>query len=123
MKHIRNNDSKWIGDLIMTKIRRCVNKRIFPVLILALTVALGSSLVSDASQNETGEHERNRYLLLDSRIIENTENAKLTIGKVQKHKDNPLFEEDKPWEKRFDNLYANVIYDEQENIYKCWLYR
>ncbi|MHC4690787.1 MAG: hypothetical protein ACYS5F_14315 [Planctomycetota bacterium] len=37
-----------------------------------------------------------------------------------KHKDNPLFEEDKPWEKRFDNLYANVIYDEQENIYKCW---
>jgi hypothetical protein len=120
MKHIRNNDSKWIGDLIMTKIRRCVNKRIFPVLILALTVALGSSLVSDASQNETGEHERNRYLLLDSRIIENTENAKLTIGKVQKHKDNPLFEEDKPWEKRFDNLYANVIYDEQENIYKCW---
>ncbi|MHC4725584.1 MAG: hypothetical protein ACYS9V_15335 [Planctomycetota bacterium] len=25
-----------------------------------------------------------------------------------------------PWEMRFDNLYANVIYDEQENIYKCW---
>ncbi len=61
-----------------------------------------------------------RYLLLDSRIIGNTENVKLTIGKVQKYRGNPLFEEDKPWEKRFDNLYANVIYDEQEKIYKCW---
>jgi hypothetical protein len=58
--------------------------------------------------------------LLDSRIIDATENVRLTIGKVQKHKDNPLFEEDKPWEKRFDNLYANVMYDEEEKIYKCW---
>jgi len=63
---------------------------------------------------------RDRYLLLDSRIIENTDNVKLTLGAVHKDNRNPLFEEDKPWEKRFDNLYANVIYDEQENIYKCW---
>jgi len=71
-------------------------------------------------QNKSAGYERDRYLLLDSRIIENAENAKLTIGKVQKHAANPLFEEDKPWEKRFDNLYANVIYDKQEKIYKCW---
>ena len=63
---------------------------------------------------------RDRYLLLDSRIVANTENAKLVLGNVQKHKGNPLFEEDKPWEKRFDNLYANVIYDEEEQIFKCW---
>jgi hypothetical protein len=48
------------------------------------------------------------------------ENAKLTVGTVEKHKSNPLFIEDKPWEKRFDNLYGNVIYDEAEKIYKCW---
>ena len=70
--------------------------------------------------NSAGASGGDRYLLLDSRIIDKTENAKLTIGKVQKSKFNPLFEEDKPWEKRFDNLYANVIYDEQEKIYKCW---
>ncbi len=63
---------------------------------------------------------RDRYLLLDSRVIASTENAKLVLGKVQKYKGNPLFEEDKPWEKRFDNLYANVIYDEEEQIFKCW---
>jgi hypothetical protein len=74
------------------------------ILVLGISVAYGN----------------NRYLLLDSRIIDSTENAELTIGKVKKHKDNPLFGEDKRWEMRFDNLYANVIYDEQENIYKCW---
>ena len=63
--------------------------------------------------------ERDRYLLLDSRIVASTENTELMLGNVQKHKNNPLFEEDKPWEKRFDNLYANVIYDEQEKLYKC----
>ena len=63
---------------------------------------------------------RDRYLLLDSRIVASIENAKLVLGKVQKYKGNPLFEEDKPWEKRFDNLYANVIYDNEEQLYKCW---
>jgi hypothetical protein len=70
--------------------------------------------------NSAGASGGDRYLLLDSRLIASTENAKLTLGKVQKSKFNPLFEEDKPWEKRFDNLYANVIYDEEERIYKCW---
>ena len=50
-----------------------------------------------------------RYLLLDSRIIEKTENAQLTVGTVQKDKNNPLFKEDKPWEPRFDNPYCSVI--------------
>lgn len=63
---------------------------------------------------------KTRYLLLDSRIIESTENAELEVGIVKKYPGNPLFTEDKPWEKRFDNLYGNVIFDEEENLYKCW---
>ncbi len=66
------------------------------------------------------EKSQNHFLLLDKRLIKNVENAKLCIGNVKKHKSNPLFIEDKPWEKRFDNLYGNVIYDEDEKIYKCW---
>jgi len=58
--------------------------------------------------------------MLDSRIINKVENAVLTIGTVQKDKRNPLFVEDKPWEPRFDNLYANVIFDQEEKLYKCW---
>ena len=64
--------------------------------------------------------EQTRHLVLDSRIINETVNAKLTVGEVSKHPRNPLFAEDKPWEPRYDNVYANVIYDEDDEIYKCW---
>ena len=40
----------------------------------------------------------NRFLLLDGRVIEKAENAKLAVGTVRKHKANPLFVEDKTWE-------------------------
>lgn len=32
-----------------------------------------------------------------------------TIGKVQKHRSNPLLIQDKPWEARLDNGYPNVV--------------
>ncbi|MYD42352.1 MAG: hypothetical protein F4W90_00500 [Gammaproteobacteria bacterium] len=63
---------------------------------------------------------RTHYLLLDDRIIESVENARLNLGKATKHEANPLFSEDQPWEMRFDNLYANVIYDHEEELFKCW---
>lgn len=61
-----------------------------------------------------------RYLVLDDRIIDEIVAAKLTLGEVSKHPQNPLFGEDKPWEPRFDNVYANVIYDSEDRHYKCW---
>ncbi|MGI9219488.1 MAG: hypothetical protein ACR2QS_00460, partial [Woeseiaceae bacterium] len=61
-----------------------------------------------------------RHLLLDERIIEDVKNAELTLGTVKKHDANPLFGEDKSWERRFDNLYANIIYDEEDQLDKCW---
>jgi len=63
---------------------------------------------------------RDRYLVLDSRIIDTVENAHLTVGVVQKDENNPLFREDKPWEPRFDNPYCSVVYDEDEGIFMCW---
>ncbi len=92
--------------------------------IAAIMVAAGMSLwgVVGCGAVEKGARsaEGSRYLLLDSRIVGNTENAILTVGTVQKDARNPLFAEDKPWEPRFDNLYANVLYDEDEKLYKCW---
>jgi hypothetical protein len=63
-----------------------------------------------------------KYLLLDSRVIRHSKNCKLTLGKVTKSKYNPLFTEDKLWEPRFDNLYANIIFDTINNqaYYRCW---
>ena len=58
--------------------------------------------------------------MLDDRIVESVDNAKLTVGEVRKHEDNPLFGEEKPWEERLDNFYGNVVYDEEAQLYKCW---
>ena len=79
---------------------------------IIIVMMLGGLIRADA--------EREKFLLLDERIVESVENAKLTVGTVEKHNRNPLFAEDKPWEPRFDNLYANVFYDEDEDLYKCW---
>ena len=86
-----------------------------------LAAALASlSIGAQAEPSNTESTERDRYLLLDSRIIDYAQNAKITLGEVEKHHGNPLVEEDKPWERRFDNLYANVLYDAEEGVYKCW---
>ncbi|MHA1987116.1 MAG: hypothetical protein ACW98D_10790, partial [Promethearchaeota archaeon] len=63
-----------------------------------------------------------KYLLLDSRVVKHSENCKLTLGKATKSKNNPLFTEDKLWEPRFDNLYANIIFDttNYQANYRCW---
>ena len=66
------------------------------------------------------ESARRRFLLLDARTVEDAQNAELALGTVSKYGGNPLFGEDQPWEMRFDNLYANVIYDDNEQLYKCW---
>ena len=63
---------------------------------------------------------QSRYLLLDSRIVEKTENVKLTVGTVRKPPANPLFGEDSPWEPRLDNLYGTIMYDEEDRLYKLW---
>ena len=67
---------------------------------------------------ETVSHRR--FLMLAKRNIAHKKNALLSLGTVSKHAANPLFKEDKPWEKRFDNLYGNITFDHEEGTYKCW---
>jgi len=86
-----------------------------------LLVILCCTLFSCSGYLPSGDkEERSRFLLLDSRLISTKENAMLVVGTVIKHSENPLFAEDKPWEVRFDNLYGNVIFDDADDLYKCW---
>jgi len=89
-------------------------------LITAVLAACLLSWLTAFGKPAENTFRRHKYLLLDSRIIESTRNATLTVGVVRKDKNNPLFKEDRPWEPRFDNPYCSVIYDDEENIYKCW---
>jgi len=104
----------------MTKQSKTLVRRatIVAIALLAVTMLAGRSVTADDTAQTAIK--RTRFLLLDSRIIESAENARLSLGRTNKSKHNPLMEEDKPWEKRFDNLYANVIYDKEDKLYKCW---
>ena len=59
-------------------------------------------------------------LLLDGRVVDSTQNVRLAVGTVAKHGGNPLFGEEEEWEVRFDNLYPNVLWDEDTLLYRCW---
>jgi hypothetical protein len=65
-------------------------------------------------------------LFLDPRNIAASAKATLQLGTVTKSPANPLFREEffarppKPWEARLDNVYPNVIYDDEDGFFKCW---
>lgn len=61
-----------------------------------------------------------KQLVLDARVIQSATAAKLTLGRVQQTPQNPLFRADQPWENALNNLYPNVLYDEQEHRFKLW---
>lgn len=63
---------------------------------------------------------RQKHLLLDSRVVEEARNATLVLGTPQKHPANPLFQADKAWENSLNNLYPNVVWDEDAQLFKMW---
>ena len=102
-----------------------MKKKIFLICLITVSISLITKAVQPALESfSTAEPTTNpepaRYLVLDDRNIGKTKDVKLTIGEIKKDARNPLFREDRLWEPRFDNVYANVIYDEEEDIYKCW---
>jgi hypothetical protein len=59
-------------------------------------------------------------LLLDRRVVERVENAKLLVGKPLKHPENPLLVPDKPWENATNNFYPNVVWDAKAALWRLW---
>ncbi|MSU70555.1 MAG: hypothetical protein EXS39_07240 [Opitutaceae bacterium] len=65
---------------------------------------------------------REKYLLLDSRVVERVENAVLRVGTVAKHPGGPLFSVELPWEQNMGHMYSSVLFDEADQLYKVWYY-
>lgn len=61
-----------------------------------------------------------KQLVLDSRVIATAENARLALGTPEKDARNPLMPADRPWENSTNNLYPNVLWDEEERTFKLW---
>lgn len=85
-----------------------------------LPIRIGFGLLLSLSAMNAAEADDSKLLLLDSRLIEQVRGARLTVGQVEKHSGDPLFSADRPWEQRLDNVYANVIFDEDAKLFKCW---
>ena len=66
------------------------------------------------------QYDPRKHLVLDPRIIEKAEGARLAMGRVEKSPRNPLFRADKPWENALNNLYPNVVFDPQAQLFKLW---
>jgi hypothetical protein len=82
--------------------------------LLVFIICPGLDLRADEPFN------RERYLLLDSRLVDQAENVILSVGTVKKHPGNPLFGQDYPWEPNYANFYGNIHYDSKEQVYKLW---
>ena len=63
-------------------------------------LSLTSTILILESCGQADKSKVSKYLLLDSRIIEEVTNAKLEVGTVVKHAANPLFEEEREWEQQ-----------------------
>lgn len=67
-----------------------------------------------------------RYLLLNSALLQATEHVHLQAGTPVKDNASPLFVEEywaappRIWEARYDNLYPSVIYDEAMGLFRIW---
>ena len=61
-----------------------------------------------------------KHLVLDSRIIVSSSNARLAPGTMVKEARNPLLHADQPWENALNNLYPNVLWDAEERVFKLW---
>ena len=84
-----------------------------------LIVAVTSALVAGDSPRTIAADAR-KHLVLDSRVIRETQNARLELGTVTKESGNPLFRADQPWENSLNNLYPNVLWDADERVFKLW---
>lgn len=80
-----------------------------------LLAGLASPLLASAAAGQSVTR-----LFLDSRVTGKVTGASLRVGSVVKEPRNPLFAEDRPWEVRYDNVYANIFQDPSDNLYKCW---
>ena len=90
-------------------------------MVLAFLIALaGAQAVQANESGKSGIEPRQRYLLLDQRLISSMENTELKLGTVKKHPANPMFKDELPWEVEGSHMYPCVVFDPEDNLYKCW---
>lgn len=97
-----------------------IRKRVGWIAVVALAAAgvLGGGTL--AAEPRVVEPDDTRLLVLDRRVIERAEHARLVLGRPEKDPRNPLLPSDRPWENATNNYYPNVHWDAAARVWKLW---
>ncbi|MEO7653724.1 MAG: hypothetical protein ABIZ80_24970, partial [Bryobacteraceae bacterium] len=83
----------------------------------SLLPAQPSALYRSESPFDVGNRSQ---LFIDGVLAAESKRIAYTLHTAQKHPSNPLMKADRPWEGWRLEIYGNVIYDEDEKIFKMW---
>jgi hypothetical protein len=59
-------------------------------------------------------------LFVDQMVVRQADNVAFTLHPARKHPANPLMVADQPWEGWRLEIYGNVIFDQEEQLFKMW---
>lgn len=88
------------------------------ILLPLYVVSAGASLL--AGEPDLLHDQPRKHLAFDPRLIHTAQNARVMQGTPVKAAENPLFQADKPWENALNNLYPNVLWDQDAKVFKLW---
>ena len=63
---------------------------------------------------------RRRNCLSTGLLVRDAQRIWFTQHQGRKHPDNPVLKPDRPWEGWRTEIFGNVIYDEEEKLFKMW---
>lgn len=89
-------------------------------LLLAVTAGL-LALPALAAESPFDVGSRSQ-LFVDTVLVDATDGVAFTLHPARTHPENPILKADQPWEGWRVEIYGNVIYDEQEKLFKMWYY-
>ena len=59
-------------------------------------------------------------LFVDRVLVHDSSQVAFTLHPAEKHPDNPVVQVDRPWEGWRLSAYGNVLFDEEEGVFKMW---
>jgi hypothetical protein len=88
--------------------------------LLSAPIVLLLATALNASEPRLVPPDPAKLLMLDTRVVDHAENARLVYGAPEKEARNPLLRSDQPWENATNNYYPNVLWDAPDQTWKLW---
>lgn len=95
-------------------------RSLYFLILTAFFFTYGDCLSRSLQASEPLRANGHAQLFLDNRVVEEMFALKRTVHRPQMYKNNPVMSYEHPWEYSCVTLWGTVLFDEAENIFKCW---